>query len=191
MKQPFRLIAVPVLLASVALCGCGSDADLPTSRIEPDMPQTDIDRAPAQSAESDINSSELRITLDEGFMHRRGLSGVCRRFFPRLDGTYTVEYVHTPFGEDRDETLDYKLELKDDNTFTLTAVAKGVTAEHYGRWYTRRDEITMYYDEPVDPTAHNVYMNDRMYGEILNGGKIMIYENCHTVVLAKTVAESE
>lgn len=102
-------------------------------------------------------------------------------------GVYTVEYIHSPRDNKPDDTLDYKLELNADNTFTLTATANGVTADHYGHWYARRGgELTMYYDEPIDPSAHNVYVSDCLYGELLPHGKIMIYDNCNVIVLAKT-----
>ena len=97
-----------------------------------------------------------------------------------------MEYVHTPRGEERDETLDYKLTLNDDNTYTLSVTTDGVNAEHSGRWYMHRDgNIVMYYDEPIDKPAHNVYISDTMYAESLPQGKLMIYDSCNVIVLAR------
>lgn len=118
-------------------------------------------------------------------------SGVRRKFFPSFGGSYTVEYVHTPHGIDKDETLDYKLQLSDDNTFTMQVVTNGVTADHSGHWYARRDEIMLYYDEVTDPTAHNVYVSDSMYCDVLPQNKLMIYDNCRVIVLAREAADSD
>ena len=49
----------------------------------------------------------------------------------------------------------------------------------------------MYYDEPIDPSAHNVYVSDYLYGELLPHGKIMIYDNCNVIVLAKTAENGD
>ena len=143
----------------------------------------------------DIPESENKteITLDgnkiDGFhgkiIKKGALSGVRRHFRPNHSGNYTVEYIHTPYGIDEDETLDYKLTLNDDNTFELTVVSNGVTAEHSGRWYERRNEIMMFYDEQIDQPPHNVYVADSMFGDLLPKGKIMIYDNCCTIVLSR------
>lgn len=118
-------------------------------------------------------------------------SGVRRRFLQSPSGSYTVEYVHTPHGVDKDETLDYKLQLSDDNTFTMQVVSNGVTADHSGHWYARRDEIMLYYDEEIDPTAHNVYVSDSMYCDVLPQNKLMIYDNCRVIVLTRETTAAD
>ena len=104
---------------------------------------------------------------------------------------YTVEYIDSTLDDQPDDTLDSRRTLNGDNTFTLTATAKGVTAEHYGHWYAHHGcEVTMYYDEPLDQSAHNVYVSDYMYAELLPHGKIMLYDNCNVVVLARAETEN-
>ena len=193
MKKILTLLIVGVVTASI-LCGCSKSA--PKSRraapVEPVQPRVEQPR----DNESNGVTHDVRITIDgetlDGFTGnidiRTPLSGVRRRFMPDRSGTYTVEYVHAPYGIERDETLDYKLTLNNDNTFTLNVVSKGVATEHHGRWYTRSSEIMMFYDEPIDQPAHNVYVADSMYGELLPQGKILIYDNCHTVILSRPQA---
>lgn len=117
--------------------------------------------------------------------------GVRRRFLPSLGGSYTLEYVHTPFGIDKDETLDYKLQLSDDNTFTMQVVTDGVSVDHTGHWYARRDEVMLYYDEQIDQPAHNEYVADSMYCDVLPQNKLMIYDNCRVIVLSRATTPSD
>lgn len=195
MKKTITLATVCVLTAA-SLCGCADQparssdlrriADEYVARTEQSETQS-----PTDDYTRDINIKIDGYTVDEffGLKDRRSdISGVRRKFMSEYIGTYTVEYIHVPYGVDRDDTLDFNLTLNDDNTFTMKVVSEGVEAEHYGRWYARRHQITMYYDEPIDPTKHNVYVADSMYGELLPDGKIMVYENCHTIVLSRPQA---
>lgn len=177
-------VMTAIALSALVLTGCnpapkGANENiaqmtpLPKTHDEPQKIEIDIDG---------IEGDELKSILE-----KLPVSGVQRRFKPDPSGVYTVEYVHSPRDESRDDTLDYRLELKNDNTFELDAVVDGVAASHYGHWYMHRGgNITMYYDEPVDPTAHNVYVSDSLYGEMICGGKIMIYENCNVIVLSRS-----
>lgn len=186
MKKPIYIIAACALSTAV-LCGCGAKATEAQSYEQPTIPRM------TRESESDrqFDRREIIIELDgninrltEGFA-KTPISGVRRRFYQSRAGIYTVEYVHTPQGTEKDDTLDYRLELRDDNTFDFSVTSNGVQAAHYGHWYTRRDEIIMFYDEPISPTAHNVYTCDSMYADILPHGKIMIYDNCNIIVLSR------
>ena len=112
-------------------------------------------------------------------------------FRSSLGGSYTLEYVHTPFGIDKDETLDYKLQLSDDNTFTMQVVTDGVSVDHTGHWYARRDEVMLYYDEQIDRPAHNEYVADSMYCDVLPQNKLMIYDNCRVIVLSRATTPAD
>lgn len=175
--------AACVGLSALALVGCGS----PNVKF---VGASELNRLPKQ--EEKYDDTKLPQDHDDGQSAPDGayekpvIFGVRRHFKPRHFGTYGVDYVRFPQGEEKDETLDYRLTLKDDDTFELTVVSKGVTAEHYGHYYIRRGgSITLFYDEEIEPTAHNVYICDSLYGEILPNGKIMFYDNCNTIVLAK------
>ena len=103
-----------------------------------------------------------------------------------MSGNYNTEYVHFPVNSDRDESLDYKLELRDDNTFTFNVVTNNISAMHEGHWYSKQDgSLLLFYDEPTEDTAHNVYVSDLMFCDYLPDGKIMIFDNCNVIVLAR------
>lgn len=194
-----KVIAVTAtaVLAATCLCGCSKSTKNATEPVQqPSEPQQVQTR---QSNTDNDEKSKIEIIFDgnkeDGFhgeiIRRGALPGTRRHFVPDRSGSYTVEYVHAPYGIDKDETLDYKLTLNDDNTFDLTVVSDGVTANHNGRWYERRSEIMLFYDEQMDPQQHNVYVADSLFGELLPKGKIMIYDNCYTIVLAKQDQTSE
>ena len=181
-------VAVTALITATALCGCSkAPAAQAAPPAEPQQMQTQ------QYSDSTEPENKIEITLGGNkidgfygeFIKRGALSGVSRHFGHNRSGSYTVEYIHTPYGIDKDETLDYRLTLNDDNTFELTVVSNGVQADHSGRWYERRKEIMMFYDEEIDPPQHNVYVADSIYGDLLPKGKIMIYDNCCTIVLSR------
>lgn len=113
-----------------------------------------------------------------------------RRRLPNFAGDYSVEYVHAPRDKQKDDTLQYSLTLRDDNTYDMTVVTDGVQANHYGNWYMRSGaSIILYYDEPIEDAAHNVFVSDCMFGEILPQGKIMIFDDGNVIVLSKLSAE--
>ena len=202
MKKAVATTLIAMLAAS-AMCGCNrsglsSAVKLPDSQdAQPSTRQAENNE---EKIENNTEESGKRIQiiidgskLDDFTLERKKspISGVRRHFVPDQSGNYTVEYIHTPYGMDKDETLDYKLSLNNDNTFELTVVSDGVTAEHNGRWYERRNQIILFYDEEIDPPQHNVYVADSMYAELLPKGKIMIYDNCYTIVLSKQQNEYE
>ncbi len=169
-----------IALSAIVLAGCNPAPK--AEEITPPPAPRPVDRE--QKIEIDFEG--IRSEDIENILNKLPISGVRREFKCNPYGVYTVEYVHSPRDGQKDETLDYKLELRDDNTFDLFVTANGVQASHYGHWYMHRGgNITMYYDEPIDPTAHNIYVSDSLYGEMLCGGKIMIYENCNVVVLSR------
>ena len=201
MKKALTL-TVTALIAASAMCGCSKSA---TARSAVQLPeprstqQTQTQNENQDATDNNTDNGRIEITLDgnkiDGFVGqirtKPPLSGVRRHYVPDRSGTYTVEYIHTPYGIDKDETLDYTLTLNDDNTFTMTVVSDGVTAEHSGRWYERRKEIMLFYDEEIEQPPHNVYVSDSMFGDILPKGKIMIYDNCYTIVLSQSIDDAE
>lgn len=174
-KRIFLPLTLPLLLTA-----CASDA----------VPQQNAEYAPpAEIQRAEVDLPPERECSFGGFARDIVLppvSGVKRILMHSPVGSYSVEYVHTPPGMAEDDTLDYKLEISDDGSFTLNVVSEGVSADHSGRWYTRRDELMLFYDEKVDTPAHNVYIADSMYADILPGQKLMIYDNCRVIVLAKS-----
>lgn len=179
-------IAATALIAASALCGCAKDdaneqSDTRLLRsAQPQQVQTEQDNTDSATEQKDKN--EVKILIYDGKPRRIPL---------KRTGNYTVEYIHTPYGMEKDDTLDYNLTLNTDNTFYLTVVSDGVTAEHSGRWYELRNQIMMFYDEQIDPPQHNVYVADCLCGELLPEGKIMIYDNCYTIVLSRKQSEIE
>ncbi|MCM1367415.1 MAG: hypothetical protein NC184_01195 [Roseburia sp.] len=183
--------AAALALSGALLCGCSSGTANDASYDVPEAPRE------ARAVEDFRPSSRREFTVEiEGASEARGgffrspISGVRRRFAEAREGVYTVEYVHAPQGAEKDDTLDYRLELRDDNTFDLAVTADGVSVSHNGHWYARRHEIMLFYDEDVDPTAHNIYVCDSMYGDILPQGKIMIYDNCNIIVLSRVATDT-
>lgn len=201
MKKALTLTVTAIIAAS-AMCGCSKSATTASAVRLPESRGTQQTQSQQENQDVTDNSADnkrIEITLDgnktDGFVGqirtKSALSGVRRHFIPNRSGTYTVEYIHTPYGIDKDETLDYKLTLNGDNTFTMTVVSDGVTAEHSGRWYERRKEIMLFYDEKIEQPPHNVYVSDSMFGDLLPKGKIMIYDNCYTIVLSQSSDEAE
>lgn len=203
MKKAVSIAAVAILSAT-ALCGCSKSTTSGT-KIAPkstEIPKTQSQSQPETNTDSsekpeEIQKIEITINgkkIDEYYgsaRRRSAISGVGRHYKLRRDGTYTVEYIHAPYGVDKDETLDYRLTLKDDNTYELTVVSNGVTAVHNGHWYERNHEITMFYDEQIEQQPHNFYVGDRLFANVLPKGKIMIYDDCYTIVLAKQTETDE
>lgn len=190
MNKIIKLITA-LALSSATLCGCSSGAP---SDINYDIPSAP-NGARATEEFRPSERHELIIEIEgvpdapDGFS-KPPVSGVRRRFNESREGVYTVEYVHYPQGAEKDDTLDYRLELRADNTFDFAVTTDGVSVTHYGHWYARRDEIMLFYDEPIEDTAHNVYICDSMYGDMISQGKIMIYDNCNIIVLSRTQAET-
>ena len=171
------IAGIGAALAATSLIGCdktaaSSDANKQLRTIEQQQILTEQD---STDSIPEHNDKQIKILIYNG--------KPVRIPFIRT-GSYSVEYIHTPYGIDKDETLDYNLTLNIDNTFSLTVVSDGVTAEHSGRWYEMRNQIMMFYDEQIDPSPHNVYVADSMFGELLPHGKIMIYDNGYTIVLS-------
>lgn len=200
-------ITLTAMLAASALCGC-SKAAAQTSAVRIPQPsdtnqtqvQQDADNPDKITVDDDTtenNKKRIQIIIDNsklgGFIgnrRKKPISGVRRHFKRDRSGNYSVEYIHTPYGIDKDETLDYNLSLNDDNSFELTVVSDGVTAEHSGRWYENKHRIILFYDDDVE-TQHNVQVTDKMHCELLPKGKIMFTDNNYTVVLSKQQNEYE
>lgn len=184
------LLPVAIALSAVALTACN---DAPAQTVAPRIDNTDTNTRTQDIVDipedpDKPDKTEIRITIDGrgGFdMLRPSMPGIRRHFDFDPSGNYSVEYIHTPFGVERDETLDFKIELRADNTFDMTVVSEGVQVEHNGRWYAHHGNITLFYDEQIEPPAHNVYVADSLYCELLPQGKLMVYENGHTVVLTR------
>lgn len=105
-----------------------------------------------------------------------------------ISGSYSVEYVHYPRGEEKDDTLAYSLTLSGDNTYVMSVVTDGVNAEHYGRWYVTGGSVLLFFDEPLlSDTPHHVFVGDSMYLELVAGGKLMVFENGKTIVLSREI----
>lgn len=187
MKKPIAVITAAVCITCVAasLSGCGSPnvKFVGASEIKDRISNTLKTDESERSSRDNTTDDEFN-RYDEKY-ERPVIIGVRRRFTPRHVGTYGVDYVRFPQNSEKDETLDYKLTLKSDDTFELTVVSDGITAEHYGHYYIRYGgSITLFYDEEREPTAHNVYVSDSLYGEFLPNGKIIFYDNCNTIILA-------
>ena len=186
MKKPITIFTtvVCVTCSALALIGCNSHNTKFTATSE-------LKRIQTKTIENDTNTQTPDSPeIDTGMLNWRYekpiIFGVRRRFMPHHYGTYSVEYVRFPQGEKKDETLDYRLTLNQDDTFEFTVVTNGVTAEHNGHYYIHRDGyMTLYYDEEIEQTAHNVYVSDSLYCELLPSGKIMFYDNCNMIVLAR------
>lgn len=185
MKRQIAILLGAAILPAM-LTGCGKQSTKQRSVQQQDQTVTEITE--------NGNTPErggTEITIDRLFpnAHLRTqppFPGVRRRFEFDRTGVYTVEYIHTPYGVESDDTLDYRLELSDDNTYTMKVTANGVTAAHNGKWYNKRDTLMLFYDEPIDQPTHNTYVADSMYCEIIPQGKLLIYDRCYTVILSKS-----
>ena len=190
MKKRLLAISACALLPAM-LIACSPAPKTAANHVQ-DTPTRQTPVSEENSARSSESGRNVYIIAGEGLREfvmggteKLPRSGVTRKLLPSLDGSYSVEYIHTPYGVDKDDTLDYKLELSDDNTFTMHVVTNGVTADHSGHWYVRHDNMTLFYDEEIDPTAHNYFVSDSMYCEILPQNKLMIYDDCRVIVLSR------
>ena len=188
-KQLAALLALTML--PVMLTGFGKSSADAYSAERKEQANTEItdnsaDRLPTTERRG------IEIIIDKQFFPRAfervqpSFPGVRKRFGLNKSGTYTVEYIHTPFGTEKDETLDYRLVLSDDNTYSMEVTMDGVTAVHSGKWYSKYDTLMLFYDEQTEPPAHNIYVADSMYCDILPQGKLLIYDRGYTVVLAES-----
>lgn len=184
MKKALSLAIVSVLASAFALSACAPSPN----PADAELPRTNGERTEKPDSFIEIDIDGVRDIIDEG-MTKLPLPGTRRIKHLSPYGNYVIEYVHTSPYAERDETLDYSLDLRNDNTYSLTVTAKGVTASHYGNWYmTHNGAITLFYDEPMEQEPHNVYISDSLYCELIPHGKIMIYDNANVIVLAKTDA---
>ncbi len=175
-KISVMAVAAAALLSASALAGCAPKPD-----------PADFEPSPHSTRSTNPNQGSIEITIEEpSFAHKTILPGVRRLFLPSPAGNYGVEYIHHANRADKDETLDYRIALHSDNTYEMTVVSNGVTADHSGKWYVNRGSITFFYDEETENQPHNVYEADCLYGNFIDGGKIMIYDNCNVIVLSKT-----
>ena len=182
----------PLIAAAIAplilLDGC-SKTEQPAYAAQ-EQNTTTIEMPTESDNNAKIETNELRpqfeIVIDgmHGvFGQRERLPGVRRRFIEGRSGIYNVEYVHSPYGTEKDETLDYSLTLNYDNTYYMSVTSHGVKYDRNGHWYERQSKIIFYIDDTDEKSDEMKYNEIR--GEFLPHGKIMLYENRHTVVLNK------
>ncbi len=183
MKKIVSLFTV-ILLSCALLCGCGAP-----SPKNPDAPSTRSTDAENGRMTDERDIADIYPAPD--LAGKLPIVGVLRRLSAAPYGTYNIEYVHYPRGGEQDPTLDYSLTINEDGTYDMTVVTDGITANHYGHWYQHRDgNITLFYDEPTEDTAHNVYVSDSMFIEVLRHGKLMIYDNCNVIVLSRVADQT-
>ncbi len=176
-KSAIAVLAVST--AAAVLSGCG--APKPKTAPSPN-PTTKTETVQKQR----YDDSRIDVLRDFRLGSLVPIFGVRRRMPDSLAGEYTVEYVHRHRDVEKDDTLDYSLTLREDNTYDMRVVTNGVKAEHYGNWYVHSGGgMTLYFDEPIDKPAHNVYVSDSMYAELLPYGKIMIYDGGNTIVMSR------
>ena len=175
MKKAILLLLTAATAATV-LTGCSPNT--------PDLSMPTDDRARTQVHEVAPEPTTKATPSINLTFHKSALPGGFRRLYDRT-GVYTTEYIHfSPF--DKPETMpNYSLELKDDGTYSFHADVNGVQSEHYGNYYFKHGGLILFYDEPMDTPAHNVYVADSIYMEMLPQGKIMFYDECGTIVLSK------
>ncbi|MCH5161185.1 MAG: hypothetical protein J1G04_04055 [Clostridiales bacterium] len=176
MKKFFILLLTAATAA--ALTACSSKTTNLSAEVDDRANTQQIQVEPEKAPDANYPVTFPRI--------KRPVPGVIRKAFD-ISGEYTTEYVHIFDHDDAKEKPFYTLELNDDNTFSLHAEVNGVNSDHYGNWYIKHGgSIILFYDEPIDTPAHNVFVSDSMYMEMLPHGKIMFYDNCATIVLSKT-----
>lgn len=157
MKNAKYLAAAAMLALPLALSACGP---------KPDPKDMEMPVPPIENTGRERSVTERRSPYD-------------------LSGSYTVEYVHYSAGAEKDDTLDYRLDLSNDNTYTMSVVTDGIKAEHYGRWYVTGSNVALFFDEPIVEPPHNVFVGDSMYLELIPGGKMMVFEGSKVIVLAR------
>lgn len=116
-----------------------------------------------------------------------GFPGV-RRHFARsrsLAGEYTVEYIHSA---ENNVDLDCKLTVNEDNSYQMSFTKNGATVDHYGKWYSRRGSVTFYFDEEKPTYVPEVYYPDCITAEVIDGGKLMMYDGSSVIVLSHASA---
>lgn len=182
-KQIFAAIAC-VLSASVA-CGCAADNATQALRndrsVQPTQPIYVIERIADENAHNNAN------VYDDDYV-KTAISGVRIHKTQSLVGKYYSEYIHSPIAYACESSVRYDLDLKEDNTFEMKVAANNVDYGFYGHWYSKNDQITLYYDSSDNPLArelpgHSSY--DCTYGEVYPQGKIMFYENGGIIVMAR------
>lgn len=189
MKRQIAILLGVALLPAI-LTGCGKQSNERHSAQSQEQTVTEITENENTEERGGIGIPIDRLFPNSVLRTQPPFPGVRRRIEFDRSGVYTVEYIHTPYGVDSDDTLDYKLELSDNNTYTMEVTANGVTAAHNGKWYNKRDTLMLFFDEPIDQPTHNTFVADCMYCEIIPQGKLLIYDNCYTIILSKTQSDS-
>lgn len=133
-----------------------------------------------------IENRNISEDFHRNIARKMQIFGVKRIFEQNHLGTYTVDYVRYPKQSDIDETLNYVLTLNENDLFDFMVTVNGITSTHYGHYYIHRGgSIVLFYDEKIEDSAHNVFICDSLYAELLPNGKIMFYDDCKTIVLSK------
>ena len=169
------------IFAALSLCACATSRDPVPERVAETREPVRIEH-PIVLPEPE---PEPEPDEPDGDYYVPPIPGVRRHVHPTLFGSYAVEYVHTPYHVQKDDTLDVTLELRQDNTYDMSVTVSGVKSSHYGHWYEKNSGITLYFDEPIDPPAHNEYVSDCAYIEVLPHGKMRLYEGGSTIILSK------
>lgn len=187
-------IVLAVLTATPIFCACSTNSqpatalEQPATIEQPNVATRETIPTPEPEKPPATERKNVEIILDGGFNFLRTPIYGTRRHFRNIAGEYSVEYVHVPFGVDNDDTLSYDIALNPDNTYSMTVISGGVTSNHQGRWYENYGGITFYFDERIDPPAHNEYIADNLFAELLPHSKLMIYDSGRTIVLSRREA---
>ncbi|MCH5351163.1 MAG: hypothetical protein J1F39_04260 [Clostridiales bacterium] len=170
------LILLP--LAAVAiLSGCG----------QPNNAKRPSDATPPQNKSVEYQRDESQIPVPLPFPDPKprvkiNISGVRRHFIKSLAGNYSVEYIHSA-GDN--VNLDCKLTVNEDNTYEMSFSKNGSTVEHSGKWYSRHGNVTFFFDEEKPTYIPEVYYPDSMSADVIDGGKLMLYDGCCVIVLSQ------
>lgn len=167
------LTALSVAAAAVFLIGCTA----PTSNIE------QAQQAPETRIQTEAADTPTPIPApNPPPLVKFNISGVRRHYEKSLAGEYSVEYIHCAKGN---IDLDCKLTVNDDNSYEMSFIKDGDTVEHSGKWYSRRGNVTFFFDEPKPTYVPEVYYPDSISADILDRGKLMMYDGCCIIVLSQ------
>ncbi len=189
MKKPILAAIACALSASVA-CGCAADDAAYTlddrQSLQPVQPIYVIERKTDEYAP---DNTEI---MDGDFL-QPSIPGVRIYKEHSLAGKYYSEYIHSPISFACESSMRYDLDLKEDNTFEMNITSDNTNFKFTGHWYSKHDQITLYYDSSDNPLArdlpgHTSY--DCTYGEVYPQGKIMLYENSGIIVMARVTESS-
>ena len=174
--KKFALMLLPVMAASL-LASCGHNSTAPKSY------KADNTRQNTVSARQDESQIPMPLPFpDPKPRIKIDLSGVRRHFKKSLEGEYSVEYIHCG---DMKSDFDCKLTIADGNNYEMSFTKNGSTVEHRGKWYSRRGSVTFFFDEEKPVYVPEVYYPDSISADIIDGGKLMMYDGSCVIVLSQ------